>query len=101
MILCTMLSSIQLFHIDGLVQERRNSSVLAMELRLFAQTHLYKALETSMFGVIQDNKSLSSSLSSLLTLSFIDCTLLLTNIILYLSFSVQNLHDSACISLTH
>ena len=28
-------------HIDGLVQERRNSSALAMELRLIALTHWY------------------------------------------------------------
>ena len=32
-------------HIDGLVQERRNSSVLAMEYIVFALTHQYNDLD--------------------------------------------------------
>ena len=41
--ICTYNLSNMVFisHIDGLVQDRRNSSALAMELRLFALTHLH------------------------------------------------------------
>ena len=33
--LCTAQNDFHSYHIDGLVQERRNSSALGMELRLF------------------------------------------------------------------
>ena len=74
-ILDILVSRIQKYYIDGLVQERRNSSVLAMELRLscinpsvydMSFSTLPKARINLGWGLANENLSLAESIPSMI-----------------------------------